>query len=48
VCCGPHQKKKLNEEKSKHASSALQNWFWPSIFTQDAEAGKNFKRHFDV
>jgi hypothetical protein len=30
----------LNEEKSRHASLAQQNSFWPSIFAQFAEAGK--------
>jgi hypothetical protein len=41
-----HQKKKLNEEKSKHASSALQNWFWPSIFTQDADTDRGWGRKY--
>jgi hypothetical protein len=30
----------LNEEKSRHASLAQQNSFWPSIFAQFAEAVK--------
>jgi hypothetical protein len=28
----PSKEKKLNEEKSKHASSALQNWFLAQHF----------------
>jgi hypothetical protein len=34
----------LNEEKSKHASLAQQNGFGPSIFSQDAEAGKRHSK----
>jgi hypothetical protein len=30
----------LDEEKSKHASLAQQNGFWPGIFAHFAEAGK--------
>jgi hypothetical protein len=34
-------KRNFNEEKSKHTGSAQQNGFkWPSLFRQDAEAGK--------
>jgi hypothetical protein len=34
-------KRNFNEEKLKHAGSAQQNGFkWPSLFRQDAEAGK--------
>jgi hypothetical protein len=33
-------KRKLHEEKLKHAGLAQQNSFWPCIFARDAEAGK--------
>jgi hypothetical protein len=39
-------KRKLNEEKSKHASLALQNGFGPAFFHTRCrpEAGKVFKK----
>ncbi len=30
----------MDEEKSKNAVLVLGNWFWPSIFPQDAEVDK--------
>jgi hypothetical protein len=37
-------KRKLDEEKSKHAWFGLVIWFWPSIFAQGVEASKNHNK----
>lgn len=37
-------KRKLDEEKSKHAWFGLAIWFWPNIFAQGAEASKNHSK----
>ncbi len=34
-------KRKLDEEKSKHAWFGLAIWFWPNIFAQDAKTSHN-------
>jgi hypothetical protein len=48
--CGPSKQKLNEEEKSKHASLALQNGFGPSIFHTRCRGwkGGKKKRHFEV